>query len=88
MTPGTARLHARLVALALLAGAAACTNSAGDVSSPEDVRSAYVLMGPGGEAIARAITVAPTCPAISLDGAAHRLLVRVGGPDVVPGHNL
>ena len=39
---------------------ASCSSGSSGPSSPADVRYAYVLMGPGGVAVARAITVAPT----------------------------
>jgi hypothetical protein len=59
----------RLAALAFLAAGLGCSSNDGP-SSPADVRYAYVLMGPDGAAIARAITTAATCPAISFDGIA------------------
>ncbi len=63
-------IFASLAALALLGTATGCSSGGGTnpVSSPDDVRHAYVLLGPGGTAVARAITTAGTCPAISFDG--------------------
>jgi hypothetical protein len=60
-------LAACAVAPVLLAG---CFGGDGDstVSSPAEVRYAYVVMGPNGQAVARAITTAATCPAIAIDG--------------------
>ena len=66
----------RLAVLALLATGAACSSSGDAASSPDEVRYAYVLMGPDGVAVARAITAAATCPAISFDGGA-RVQMRV-----------
>ena len=57
-----------LAALALLAAGAGCSAGSDSPSSPADVRYAYVLMGPDGVAVARAITAAATCPAVSFDG--------------------
>jgi hypothetical protein len=64
--PGRRRLGT-LVAACLLAGCFGSEESS--VSSPADVRYAYVLLGENGQAIARAITTAGTCPAIAVDGA-------------------
>lgn len=62
------RSLARAVPPLLAVLLASCSSGEGP-SSPADVRYAYVLMGPGGVAVARAITVAPTCPVVSFDGA-------------------
>ena len=66
------QLLASLAALILLGTATGCGSgsSTSGPSSPDDVRHAYVLMGPDGTAVARAITTASTCPAISFDGGA------------------
>ena len=59
----------RLAAIAAACVLAACFGSDDStVSSPADVRYAYVLLGENGQAIARAITNAGTCPAIVVDG--------------------
>ena len=58
--------HSALLALSLLAG---CSDSGNSPISPaSDVRHAFVLLGEDGQAIARAITAASTCPAIAIDG--------------------
>lgn len=59
-------LLAALLATAILAGCFGSDESG--ISSPDEVRHAYVLLGPDGQAVARAITAAPTCPAIAVDG--------------------
>ncbi|MFO1324968.1 MAG: metallophosphoesterase [Burkholderiales bacterium] len=55
----------------LLPGVVAGCLDSGDApfSSPDDVRHAYVVVGANGQAVARAITAAGNCPAISIDGA-------------------
>lgn len=59
-------LLAAVGATAILAG---CLGSGDrEVSAPGDVRYAYVLLGPDGQSVARAITAASTCPAIAIDG--------------------
>lgn len=53
--------------LCLLAGCLGSDPSS--MSPPSDVRHSYVLLGENGQAVARAITVAATCPGLSVDGA-------------------
>ena len=53
----------------LVAALVGCFGSSDpDVSAPGEVRYAFVLLGPDGQAVARAITAAATCPAIAIDG--------------------
>ncbi len=66
LRPSHRPLVAALIAVAILAGCFGSGDSG--VSAPDDVRYAYVLLGPDGQAVARAITAASTCPAIAVDG--------------------
>ena len=54
------------LALSLLAGCFSSGESS--ISSPSDVRYSFVVLGENGQAVARAITVAATCPSIAIDG--------------------
>ena len=60
-------IRAAACGLALLAVLAGCNDGGETTSSPADVRYAYVVVAANGQAIARAITVATKCPAISVD---------------------
>jgi hypothetical protein len=53
------------------------------VPAPDGVRYAFVVLGEEGQPIARAITTAPTCPAIELDGRAQPMDERAA-PATVP----
>ncbi len=64
---GSRVVVASLAAAALLAGCFGGGDGS-SVSSPSDVTYAYVVLGPNGQAIARAITRATTCPAVAFDG--------------------
>ncbi|MEO8509345.1 MAG: metallophosphoesterase [Betaproteobacteria bacterium] len=63
----TAVQRVSLLAMALLVGCLG--DDKGSISSPSDLRHAFVVLGEDGQATARAITVAATCPALSIDGA-------------------
>ena len=69
MTP--ARAAALLLAL-IVAGCA----TAPPPSPPPAPLYAYVVLGPDGQAMARAIVNSTTCPAIDIDGAAEPMAVR------------
>jgi hypothetical protein len=58
--------------IAALASALAATS----VCAAEPPLSAYVILGEGGRAIARAVTTAPACPAITVDGRARPMRLR------------
>lgn len=73
----------KLVALALVAGGAACSSKGGgDAPAPVSVRYAYVLMGPDGVAVARAITTDATCPVVTFDGVAVQMTVHAAAATV------
>lgn len=77
-------LAAALSASMLLAG---CFGGGGDdaVSSPAEVRYSYVVMGPNGQAVARAITRATTCPALAFDGGGPvQMTLRAGAATIPP----
>ncbi|WP_081933702.1 metallophosphoesterase [Massilia sp. 9096] len=60
---------------ALLAGCAGLTGA--PASSPDSpLASAFVMIGPDGAPVARALTVAPVCPSIELDGGSVPMQVR------------
>lgn len=61
------------VFVALLSGCAGLQGAPADTAAPA---SAFVLVGPDGAAVARALTTAPNCPAIELDGRAVPMRVR------------
>lgn len=42
----------------------------------QDVEAAFVVIGPGGEAVARAITTSDSCPAIEIDGVPRAMALR------------
>jgi hypothetical protein len=65
------RAAACLAALAL----AGCAGWPGDSGPPEVHR--YVLLGPEGVVVARALTTDARCPALELDGGAHPMHVRM-----------
>jgi hypothetical protein len=56
---------------ALIALVAAPAQGQGDTA-------AFVVLGPGGEAVARVVTAAPACPRIVIDGRARRMRLRAG----------
>lgn len=66
-------------AVAMLTG---CVSSPSGSPSPSDYR--FVVLGPEGVAIARAITSAPQCPAIDFDGQSRAMAVRMP-PATIPG---
>ncbi len=54
-------------------------------SSSAEVRYAYVVLGENGQAIARAITTAAVCPALSIDGAPQRpMTLRAAAASIPP----
>lgn len=63
----------RLAALALLLVAAGC----GDASN-RGTEYAWLMLGPGGERIARAITGGDACPALAVDGREAAMAARGG----------
>ncbi len=77
---GRARWRALVVAaLAALAGGCASPPSTPPATTPAatGLRYTYVLLGPQGQAVARAITAASACPAIELDGRTQPMDVRM-----------
>ena len=58
-----------LAALALLAGCAS-------LSPQRPPEAAFVVLGEDGAPVARAVTSAPSCPAIEIDGGATTMAVR------------
>jgi hypothetical protein len=71
---------ARLAALALLIVAAGC----GDAAN-RGTEYAWLMLGPGGERIARAITGGDACPALEVDGREAAMQVRaVPAPPLFP----
>ena len=78
-------VSARLCALALTALLAGCFGSDdSSISSPADVRYAFVLLGENGQAVARAITTAATCPALVIDGGKPVQMVLRAAAALVP----
>lgn len=75
--------YALPLAMAALAGCFGSDDAS--VSSPSDVRYAFVVLGENGQAVARAITTAATCPAIVVDGGAPvPMMLRVGAATLPP----
>ncbi len=65
--------------IAGLAGAAMLAQAA--TAAPDPVVTAYVILGPGGQPIARAITEGASCPALSVDGRSIPMATRsAAGP--------
>nr|WP_314547060.1 metallophosphoesterase [uncultured Massilia sp.] len=61
------------VAVALLAG---CSTTSGEAGPNQPVRHAWVELGDGGRAIARAVTEGAACPAVTVDGIDAPMTVR------------
>jgi hypothetical protein len=79
--PPAGRMDRRRAAAALLLAAAVaalsgCAASGGGALPATPLRAAYVVVGEGGTATARAITGAPGCPDLRIDGAAQPMRVR------------
>ncbi len=67
-----------LAAAAALTVAACATPVAPDAPPPERIDAAYVVIGAGGQATARALVTADTCPALQVDGRSLPMQVRAG----------
>jgi len=78
---GSAGVSVAALALALLAGCAQPPPA--PVPPAAGVRYEFVVLGEDGQAVARAITSAASCPSIELDGAAQPMDVRAR-PGVIP----
>ena len=68
------RLFAPVAAGAIAALLVGCAGLSGTPSSP--LASSFVMIGPDGAPVARALTVAPSCPSIELDGRSVSMQVR------------
>ena len=66
----------RLAALGAALVVAACAPAPPQTSAPPSAGVGYVVIGPGGEAIARAIVDSTTCPDLDVDGAPRAMSVR------------
>jgi Calcineurin-like phosphoesterase len=66
-----------IVGMALWLTACAAPSPRVEAPIESDIKSAWVELGPDGVAIARAITLADTCPPIVLDGKTQAMTVRV-----------
>ena len=72
-----------VAALLLIGGCTAPPPGPSSVAAP-GVQYAFVLVGPEGQAVARAITTAPECPAIELDGRFAPMDERVAPVSLLP----
>ncbi|MFO1412519.1 MAG: metallophosphoesterase family protein [Burkholderiales bacterium] len=84
--PSVAGLRAFAAGLAAALFLAGCFGGGDDgtVSSPAEVRYAYVVLGPNGQPVARAITQAQTCPAIAFDGGGPVQMTLRAPAQVIP----
>jgi hypothetical protein len=73
-------LKATVAAIAVVAVAAGCAAPARAPAAPASY--AYVLIGPDGAAVARAITSSAACPAIDVDGAAQPMSLRASAATI------
>jgi hypothetical protein len=73
----------QVAALVLVAGGIGCSSkSGGEGPPPANVSYAYVLMGPDGVAVARAITADATCPVVTFGGVAMQMTVHAAAATV------
>jgi hypothetical protein len=61
----------------------AAQSQAAETQPADPLVSAYVVLGPGGEPVVRAITTADACPAVTVDGVRRPMRVRAA-PETLP----